>query len=480
MENDMMESTCHMCEMKTKNSTVLVERVHLETLSFLKNGFTFEENTSICQSCFEKVQMISNFKASNNVPKNDSKKEPSDNVKSAKELKEGEDQDEEDDVDLQELDLLSSYYAEQDDDPDFVPNNIPKKSVKKPIKVQKKNVITKVELKCQLCVSTFSRVIALRRHFMNDHEDTERAEWKCKECNEILSDKAALIGHFIKIHVAVYQCKKCSKKFRLARSLRNHIANYCPQISGQQKPCDVCEKLMPQNMLASHKAFSHICSNCNAILPNRREKCKHLREVHKITKSLKNSAKSHTCRNCQQIFPNSLLLSEHLVAKHSDDINLVTACPHQNCKQKFPKGSIKLRTHLKKFHGNDSTASNKLYKFECQICFSKFKSSQILKSHIQSKHDENKIKCPYCPYILPLKRKSDLYRHHFRVAHPEITADIIKEHDSKLAKWKADLAARAKIQCLMCSFAGVKSSNMARYVIGFFKAIDLKSCKSGL
>ena len=94
--------------------------------------------------------------------------------------------------------------------------------------------------------------------------------------------------------------------------------------------------------------------------------------------------------------------------------------------QKFPKGSIKLRTHLKKFHNNDSSISSKLYKFECQKCYSRFKSAEILKSHIQTKHEDNKIKCPYCPYMLPLKRKSDLYRHHYRVAHPELTADIIK------------------------------------------------------
>ena len=40
-----------------------------------------------------------------------------------------------------------------------------------------------------------------------------------------------------------------------------------------------------------------------------------------------------------------------------------------------------------------------------------------------------------------------------------------KAHDEKLARWKADLAVRAKIQCLMCSFAGVKTSNMARHYV---------------
>ena len=44
---------------------------------------------------------------------------------------------------------------------------------------------------------------------------------------------------------------------------------------------------------------------------------------------------------------------------------------------------------------------------------------------------------------------------------------VYEAHDEKLARWKSDLAVRAKIQCLMCSFAGVKTSNMARCVIFF-------------
>lgn len=188
------------------------------------------------------------------------------------------------------------------------------------------------------------------------------------------------------------------------------------------------------------------------------------REVHKITKSLKNTAsQSYSCKNCQENFANSLQLSEHLVSKHPGDPDLVTNCPHENCKQKFVKGSIKLRTHLKKVH--DDLVTSKLYKFECKICFGRFKSSEILKSHIQTKHEDKKIKCPFCSYELPLKRKSDLYRHHFRVAHPILAADLIKTHDEKLANWKADLAVRAKIQCLMCSFAGVKTSNMKRHYV---------------
>ena len=111
--------------------------------------------------------------------------------------------------------------------------------------------------------------------------------------------------------------------------LRNHIANYCPKVRSHQKSCDICEKLIATNMLSSHKAFSHICPNCSNVSANRREKCKHLREVHNVTKSLKNSSKSHACKRCQQVFTNTLLLGEHLISKHPDDTDLVTSCPHK-------------------------------------------------------------------------------------------------------------------------------------------------------
>ena len=140
------------------------------------------------------------------------------------------------------------------------------------------------------------------------------------------------------------------------------------------------------------------------------EKCKHLREIHKLTKSLKLSSKLHNCRICQENFSTSYLLSEHLVTKHPEDTDLVTSCPKSGCKFKCPKGSIRLRSHLQKFHNNEF--ADKIYKFECRICYGRFKSGDILKTHIMTKHDEShgRVKCPYCPYALPTKRKSDLYR----------------------------------------------------------------------
>ena len=192
--------TCHLCAGVSSALVTIKDKDQLDTLSFLKATSQVLHACQVCSSCNEKVQMISGLKQAANTTSK-AKEQP------------------EEDIDLDELDLLSSYYAENDD-PDFVPNASVKAKKLTVMKPSRRKLSTKVELKCQLCEASFTRVIALRRHFLNDHEDIERSEWKCQACPEVLSDKSSLICHFIKTHVAINQCKKCGKKFRLARSLR--------------------------------------------------------------------------------------------------------------------------------------------------------------------------------------------------------------------------------------------------------------------
>ena len=210
----MMEK-CQLCKGFFEKLQKLSSVEYINAFGFLSSEKPNDGSLGLCDSCNEKINVIVRIKQSATVqvskPKQKSEKEDVNDdteKKSSEEILE--------DVDLVELDELSSYYAELEADPDFIPNNSPKK-FKKPKPVKK---LAKVALKCQLCALTFSRVIALRRHFLNDHEHIVKSEWKCQECSEIMDDKATLIGHFIKVHVAINQCKKCGKKFRLARTLR--------------------------------------------------------------------------------------------------------------------------------------------------------------------------------------------------------------------------------------------------------------------
>lgn len=174
---------------------------HLDVLDFLK---ATRLDDRVCQPCFSsKIKFIASLRGSSCA-------------KAKEEKVEEFSEDDDEDVNLEELDQLSSYYAELENDPDFVP----KRSSASRSKIKRLKKVEKIELKCQICDAAFSRIIALRRHFINDHEDVEKSEWRCRQCDEEFLDKTALIGHVIKSHVAINQCKKCGKKFRLARSLR--------------------------------------------------------------------------------------------------------------------------------------------------------------------------------------------------------------------------------------------------------------------
>ena len=122
---------CKLCQSK-KDLKSIQNSKYLEAVEFLK-GQKNEGQTFLCSPCFSKVQMVSGFK----------QETQEENI-------------EEEDLDLEELDHLSSFYAEQEFDPDFEP-----RSSKKKVKV-KKAASKKVQLKCQICDASFSRVIALR------------------------------------------------------------------------------------------------------------------------------------------------------------------------------------------------------------------------------------------------------------------------------------------------------------------------------
>ena len=179
-----MLEKCKLCKGFFEKLQKIISVEQINAFGFLSSEKPNDGILELCDSCNEKITVIVRIKQSatavqESKPKQKIEKEviiDTENKKGSEEILE--------DVDLVELDELSSYYAQLDDDPDFVPNNnsTASKKLKKPKPVKK---LTKVALKCQLCALTFSRVIALRRHFLNDHEHIVKSEWKCQECNEV-------------------------------------------------------------------------------------------------------------------------------------------------------------------------------------------------------------------------------------------------------------------------------------------------------
>ncbi len=111
------------------------------------------------------------------------------------------------------------------------------------------------------------------------------------------------------------------------------------------------------------------------------------------------------------------------------------------------------------------------YMFECPECQRRLKTRDQLRAHRRSVHAEAREKCPFCELIVPSKRRSQIARH-IRVIHPE-ARDVIARVNEAAARKRADLSKRARVQCLLCSYAATRISNLARHYLevhGYDKA----------
>ena len=133
--------TCQLCHtgglnLKEGKGDELTDLDHLDTFNFLaginsKGNATKLVKRFVCQTCSAKVKLISSIRSESVKAKTET------GVievlhREAKQHREDEDED----LDLEELDQLSLFYAEHDDpdkDPDFAPKT-PKKSNKRSIK----------------------------------------------------------------------------------------------------------------------------------------------------------------------------------------------------------------------------------------------------------------------------------------------------------------------------------------------------------
>ncbi len=121
--------TCFICSSSELELRRVKDQSQIDAAKFLKHSSTESDNiVRICSACLIKVQMIAGLKQECNNKESQ--------VKNDLEISENSEEEEvileeelEEDVDLEELDLLSSYYAEQEleTDPDFLPNQKSKK-----------------------------------------------------------------------------------------------------------------------------------------------------------------------------------------------------------------------------------------------------------------------------------------------------------------------------------------------------------------
>eukprot|EP00095_Tigriopus_kingsejongensis_P002958 snap_masked-scaffold243_size241480-processed-gene-1.11 protein:Tk02958 transcript:snap_masked-scaffold243_size241480-processed-gene-1.11-mRNA-1 annotation:"unnamed protein product" len=437
------------------NSRVLSSSTDQRTFKFLQGSRPGELCASpppvVCQSCWEKITIVASIQTEVQSPPSvlDPKNDPWP------------------EVDLEELNNLSAFYAENSDsDPEHGQSSSSSQA-----KIQRKEEEADVPyLMCQLCNSSLRRVASLRRHYITQHHyDPGLADnpepsgvegqppLNCQECQEEFLSQHGLIKHALNAHTGEFQttfkCAKCEKTYRYERDLKIHQERLCSRVVGQSQDCPHCSKSCNVSNLQAHITFTHKCHFCADIFPSRREKCTHMRVSH--AQDLK-----HTCQECQQSFESELHLKRHRKAKH--DVHVVN-CPKPNCPDTFVKGSVKLKKHLKHYHSVENENLRLSFKFVCLHCGKRVRTDSHLRSHIRNTHRQfDMVKCPFCEHKVPKKRQNDLYRHHIKPCHPEQTV-VIAEYEARIEKWRSDFDLRARVQCFLCPYSASKVSNLPRH-----------------
>ena len=403
--------SCQLCETTVGDNQLvgLSSKDELETFKFFK-GSLAAKGTAVCQPCSFKIQFVSKVKSGT---------APIESFVQPVKTETNYHEEVEEDVDLEELDQLSIFYAEQDDldkDPDFAPKQKPKKPKKLPTE----------SIKCQLCNYSFSSAVVLEQHFKDCHNydvkhepSDETQTCGCKGCGGQFSSQNELMRHILnascfptKEHeTKPLECEVCQRSFRRLSSLKSHEKR-CKLDFKSNGECDVCKKTILPGRMAAHYAFEHICRQCSSfpsndnqqVFLNRREKCKHLKEIHNMQKK---SAK--------------------------------------------PKVNKVVNTDPKRF--------------QCSECIASFKTADSLRVHGKNKHnrEDRMLKCPFCDYKVGQWRRYALYSSHIPSVHPGQALDVIQDRISRREAWKIDYAARSKVQCILCDYASSKGSHLKRH-----------------
>ena len=157
-----------------------------------------------------------------------------------------------------------------------------------------------------------------------------------------------------------------------------------PKAKRKKLNCDLCDfSTASRSHLVKHKNANHeySCDECE-FKGSHSEVYKHRRakrhEDHKVT-----GEKRFKCDQCENSYTESSTLKDHISFVHD---GVKAKC--KDCDYEGSRGA--LASHILKVHKKQH---------QCDICLKSFKSSGILKDHIQFVHEGIKLKCKLCDFM---------------------------------------------------------------------------------
>ena len=229
---------------------------------------------------------------------------------------------------------------------------------------------------CPHCDQIYNKKDSLNRHIRVIHDENRV---QCEICSKLFCDQSGLNRHMLYHGEEQFECNLCKRKFRENRQLAAHLKLHESGVEDfpDGNECPVCHKTMASaSSLRNHIATFHendsgeihVCNVCG--------------KEHKTARHLKNHMKIHTekyinkkwtCETCGAEYKSTVSLKNHISTIHLGERNF--AC--HICGKNFTRAGV-LRAHMKVHEGSKP--------FHCIYCNSSYGEKRNLMTHLSRNH----------------------------------------------------------------------------------------------
>ncbi len=282
-----------------------------------------------------------------------------------------------------------------------------------------------VQIKCKLCLSTFSSKRNLRQH-MEKHNDMK---YNCTLCDYETCQERYLTAHFNRKHSeSHFKCAICYKEYSQKSALKNHM-----MMHNNDKPfkCNLCDyashlkQHLRKHSVVHMKEKPFACQKCTARFSAAQTLQNHLKNIHLEGASRR---KVYSCSKCDYSGDSSSALCNHRAIHGDTRVNCL------RCGQTYTS-KLTLRAHMKRHDERNKDfrcsecdkaffSKNELERHaivhsgikahKCPLCAKYFTLEMNMKRHLKIRHLNRKVKCSICLASYPDKESLKV---HFKQIH---------------------------------------------------------------
>lgn len=297
--------------------------------------------------------------------------------------------------------------------------------------------------KCSICSRTFRELIYLNRHINIDHK---KLQFKCKLCNSNFSRKPLLMVHMKKSHkgVTLHICNYCNKTYPSLLQIHSHY---------KQNP--------------SHKATStiskskNVSKNCSSNkMTLRLFKCKLCPKVYTSIIEMNNHQQKHSNKPIKQSGSNShnAVNMKNDEDEFSVDVEFDSEDDYDKDHDYDDDNNLAKPSNYNKNVGKNKQIAEKTIEmkqktFSCNMCDKKFQQQSILTLHKKTHQHQNiSLNCLKCnkSYSVTTIFEQHLSLHNDSKMKKKFNCNICDSQYSNSILLKSHKAVHQYFQCDLC------------------------------